>query len=649
MSRLHLRSWVAAAALAAIAGIGACSKTGSPPSGFGVNITVDASDLSATNRAKIKSATLRAVSDKAGADVITSSIDKFADAVQGGTVRFHYTPADSVKAGERLTIGIDALGAAAMIIASGSGKTPPLAATAVELTIKLEGGGGDGGAPPTDGPEEEVAPGKKALGTACVVDDDCNSGFCADQVCCNSKCTDVCASCSLSATKGTCTAYEVNTDPEMECTVKLPPVPTEEDAGSAPVADGATDAAGDTAGAAAPPPGDAAAAEVAESDAAVINQPDGGFMSMPNACGGTCSGAKSCKYPGKTVSCGKAFCNTRREVGSFFCDGAGGCNIELSQCSDYSCDPDNAMCKTQCGGNNDCLGATKYCNGTTSMCAPKKDNGIACANGGECTSGNCVDKICCNTAACDAAQGLSCATGKCVCPGVSCAAGVACQVFFQDLDGDKFGNKNGTILAGTAKAGCAGTPPVGFVADNTDCDDGDANAHPGQTDWFMAASKGIGTFDYNCDGSETKETPEYPGGTCKYCGAVGMCDTTSTTCDSTTKTGSFVCPQEIAVFTRLALPVDVAPDLGARMSLFPTAPDLAAAAPAAAPGEVLPPPVILPPKLPQCCGCAAADKTGFISAVKCGASGTPYTCGSCASVGGASPRTAGAAKIQRCR
>jgi hypothetical protein len=643
MSPLRLRSWVAAAAVVAAVGAGACNKTASPPGGFGVNITVDASGINATTRAKIKGATLSALSDKTGSAVVTSPIKEFATAVQGGTVRFHYTPADGVKAGERLTIGIDALGSGSVIIASGSKESPALKdMAAVDLTIKLEGPG-DGGTPGDGG---ETDGGKKQKGTACVAGSECDTGICADHVCCDTKCDDVCAACNLPDTKGICTAYAVNTDPEMECAAKLPPPPpAEDDAGAAPATDGDAAVAD-----ASKPSSDGAAAEVAESDAAVLNAPDGGFMSMPNTCAGTCSGMKSCKFPGKTVSCGKPFCNTRRDVGAFQCDGNGGCNIELSPCADYACDPESGACKSQCGGNPDCLGGTKYCNGTTNMCAPKKDNGISCNNGGECSSGNCVDKVCCNTAACDASQGLSCATGKCVCPGVSCAAGVACQVYFQDLDGDKFGNKAGTIAAGTAKAGCAGAPPAGFVADNTDCDDGDAKVFPGQTEFSPTASKGIGTFDFNCDGSETKETPEFPGGTCKFCGGVGSCDTTSTTCSTANQSSSFVCPQETPEFTRVSesvtLPMSI--DLAVGRAI---------GAAAAAPGGTIPPGEVIDPVKPpicqvcvlQCCGCRAADKNGFLAAVKCGVTATPYSCGACAAVGGAAPRTAGVAKVQRCR
>ncbi|MDF1866454.1 MAG: BspA family leucine-rich repeat surface protein [Saprospiraceae bacterium] len=48
------------------------------------------------------------------------------------------------------------------------------------------------------------------------------------------------------------------------------------------------------------------------------------------------------------------------------------------------------------------------------------------------------------------------------------------STFYADTDGDGFGDANNTTLACSA--------PTGFVADNTDCDDADANNYPGNTE-----------------------------------------------------------------------------------------------------------------------------------------------------------------------
>ncbi len=57
-------------------------------------------------------------------------------------------------------------------------------------------------------------------------------------------------------------------------------------------------------------------------------------------------------------------------------------------------------------------------------------------------------------------------------------------VFYQDSDGDNYGNATIPLMACTA--------PSGFVSDNTDCDDTDSNIFPGNTE----ACDGI---DNNCD------------------------------------------------------------------------------------------------------------------------------------------------------
>lgn len=60
-----------------------------------------------------------------------------------------------------------------------------------------------------------------------------------------------------------------------------------------------------------------------------------------------------------------------------------------------------------------------------------------------------------------------------------------CNVFYQDLDRDGYGNQAITITAGT--------PPVGFVADKTDCNDNDITIYPGALE--VCDGK-----DNNCDG-----------------------------------------------------------------------------------------------------------------------------------------------------
>ncbi len=59
-------------------------------------------------------------------------------------------------------------------------------------------------------------------------------------------------------------------------------------------------------------------------------------------------------------------------------------------------------------------------------------------------------------------------------------------VYYRDADGDGFGNANDSILAGG--------PPEGYVADASDCDDGDAGVNP-------LADEVCDGIDNNCDGN----------------------------------------------------------------------------------------------------------------------------------------------------
>ena len=67
--------------------------------------------------------------------------------------------------------------------------------------------------------------------------------------------------------------------------------------------------------------------------------------------------------------------------------------------------------------------------------------------------------------------------------------------FFRDLDGDAYGD------ALTSQQACEA--PIGWVDDDTDCDDTDALVSPGQEDYFEEKSDG-GSWDYNCDGKNEK-------------------------------------------------------------------------------------------------------------------------------------------------
>jgi hypothetical protein len=462
----------------------------SKPGGFGVNVTVETGTL--TINAIGLHVTGAEKFDKASIDL---------GGPKSGELRFHYVP--GAQSGS-LTFEIDGLDATGAVVGSGVSMPVTLVAgQSVDALVNLAAG-----AQPDLGSNQ---------GKPCAVDSDCTTGHCTDGVCCDTACAGVCESCKLAATIGTCTAIPANTDPEQECAAKVPQVPdggsATDDGGGMPL-DGGLGMDGG------------------------LNLPDGGIMLNPLACGGTCSGSRSCNYPGASASCGGAWCNAPNTPGKFVCDGMGGCNPSLSSCTDYACNSATAACRTNCAADTDCL-LSDYCN-ATNQCGPKKATGLTCARSQECQSGYCFGSVCCGTN-CPAPQICNMAgmEGQCVCPGVTCAAGVSCQVYYHDADADGYGDTNGTIANGNAKAGCVGSPPTGFVADNSDCDDHDANAHPGQTNWYPTPSLGVGTFDYNCDGTIEKEYSEVSGG-CQFCSGTSSCSQ-STTCSAANEQSAFDC------------------------------------------------------------------------------------------------------------
>ncbi len=138
------------------------------------------------------------------------------------------------------------------------------------------------------------------------------------------------------------------------------------------------------------------------------------------------------------------------------------------------------------------------------MCEPKTPWNTL--NGGDCNDQNPL-----------AFPGATevCGGGDENCNGLSNENGaVGCYNFYRDNDGDGFG---------TSEFQCVCQPENGFtVLISGDCYDQNADARPGQNVW-MVLHRGDGSFDYNCDGNEERESTTEG----------GHCDTTLGFCDST--------------------------------------------------------------------------------------------------------------------
>jgi hypothetical protein len=382
----------------------------------------------------------------------------------------------------------------------------------------------------------------KAVGASCAMDSECHSGSCTDGVCCGSPCHGLCETCNLAGgTPGMCAPVPADTDPDKECVLAPTPDagPDGGNASDAGAATAATDASSDGAGGDADV-SDAAATVDGPSDGAPnigYNPPDGGVVVHQAQCAGSCNGARACKFPDRTKTCGTQFCNTSSQQASFVCDGTGNCGLDLEACSRYACE--NGACgsdsTTNCAGPSDCLDDS-YCNATTNKCVPKKQNSVGCSLSTECQTGFCSQGVCCNSA-CDPnindpnyVPGGTCTAngkvGQCTCP--ACTTG-ACQLFYRDSDGDGQGDPGNTRVA------CAGSPPAGYVANNSDCDDNNMQVFLGQTAYF-STPRSNGSYDYNCDGMSTGTPDVLPGAYCGFCSSNPSCGVTSGTCTATQQT-----------------------------------------------------------------------------------------------------------------
>lgn len=81
------------------------------------------------------------------------------------------------------------------------------------------------------------------------------------------------------------------------------------------------------------------------------------------------------------------------------------------------------------------------------------------------------------------------------CNDAAFAASNTMSTFYRDADGDGYGNASVTTSACSA--------PAGYVVNNTDCYDGNANAKPGSAT-CASVNRGDGSFDYNCSATSTK-------------------------------------------------------------------------------------------------------------------------------------------------
>jgi hypothetical protein len=161
--------------------------------------------------------------------------------------------------------------------------------------------------------------GKKALGTQCAADGECDSTHCAQGVCCSVACNGGCLSCALMGNEGACTPVPAG----------IPAVPV-----------------------------------VGPAAGAVFCQ-----AAPMSTCGldGTCDGAGACRLFPAGTPCNAASCASATLRNASTCDGKNHCQPSAAvTCGGYTC-ATVTTCKTTCVADTDCA-PPSVCNMTEGVC-----------------------------------------------------------------------------------------------------------------------------------------------------------------------------------------------------------------------------------------------------------------------------------------
>ena len=204
----------------------------------------------------------------------------------------------------------------------------------------------------------DAGSGTKGRAESCSCGSECRSGYCVNNLCCDSACTDGCKTCSLPSSLGICAFIPAGVKP---------------------------------------------------------TDPSFCAAEAQSTCGqdGTCDGVGACRKYEEHTLCKNGTCEGDGVVNAKACDGKGSCSEDVNvPCAPYTCDPKTSQCAGQCTDNSLCA-ADQTC--SASRCGLKL-NGFPCPGGNDdCASGHCADGYCCNVACTGAC--LSCkeadSVGRC--------------------------------------------------------------------------------------------------------------------------------------------------------------------------------------------------------------------------------------------
>ncbi len=299
-----------------------------------------------------------------------------------------------------------------------------------------------------------------ADGDACTQNAQCNSGNCVDGVCCASTCPGQCEACNVPGFEGACT-----------------PV----------------------------------------TGAPVMGRP---ACSGQGDCRGACNGSNgaACAFPQNEVVCREASCTDATATLTAYCNGAGQCPASQNVSCSEECLGD--LCADgECDENSDCA-TGEVCRAT--VCVPADEDGTSCQFDSDCSSGLCVDGVCCNQACGGQCEACDVAGLEGICSVV--AAGDAPHGARQACASD--GSACGGTCDGTRRTGCG--YPDGVECRPGSCTSGTATLAAqcnGSGSCPDLQSQDCQTFDCNpsenvCDGPCATDPSACATG--EYCSA-GIC------------------------------------------------------------------------------------------------------------------------------
>ncbi|HEY6475136.1 MAG TPA: hypothetical protein VI456_01060, partial [Polyangia bacterium] len=243
--------------------------------------------------------------------------------------------------------------------------------------------------------------GPKAMGVVCGGDNECDSGHCADGVCCSTACGGACQSCNQVGALGICT-----------------PTP-------------------------------------AGQGHPLCLQKD------PSTCGttGVCDGKGGClDYPANTP-CGDATClGPTSGTSARTCDGLGTClQPNPFSCGSFACA--NGACKESCTEMIDCAPghACTIPSGQKEGSCGQKVNGQSCTADADCVSVHCADGVCCATTCTGACKSCAVAGSLGTCTNIA-AGGADPHTVCKDLTAAMCSTDGKCDGNGACRNYAAGTP-----------------------------------------------------------------------------------------------------------------------------------------------------------------------------------------------